>query len=243
MIENEQFYVVHGWMINELGLSGVELDVYAIIYGFSQDGMSEFKGTAKYLEEWTGKSNPTVLKALNSLCEKGLVEKNEIPVANHLKLCNYKAVRGGKEILPPPKKFDRGGKETLPGGGKEILPHNNSIDNKNKIIDIVEYLNQRAGTAYKATTADTQKYIKARLKEGFTIDDFKAVIDHKTDEWKGTDMAKFLRPQTLFGNKFESYLNQKTVNKPSQPQQPANRFNNYTGRGTDYDALMNGIYS
>ena len=78
---------------------------------------------------------------------------------------------------------------------------------KNNIHEIVDYLNEICGTSYKATTPKTQSLIKARLKEGFTLDDFKTVIDKKSREWLGTDYAKYLRPETLFGTKFESYLN------------------------------------
>lgn len=81
---------------------------------------------------------------------------------------------------------------------------------------IVEYLNSKCGTSYKSTTQSTQKHIKARLNEGFTIDDFKTVIDKKAAEWQGTDMAKYLRPETLFGTKFESYLNQSESPKAKQ---------------------------
>lgn len=78
--------------------------------------------------------------------------------------------------------------------------------------EIVDHLNQRAGTHYKATTASTRKLIKARLKEGFTVDEFKMVIDKKCAEWlNNRDMAQYLRPETLFGNKFESYLNAKRM--------------------------------
>lgn len=75
--------------------------------------------------------------------------------------------------------------------------------------EIVEYLNLKAGKQYRATTKKTQSLIKARVNEGFTTDDFKKVIDNKAAEWKNdNDMNKFLRPETLFGNKFEGYLNQ-----------------------------------
>lgn len=80
--------------------------------------------------------------------------------------------------------------------------------------DIVNHLNQRAGTHYKATTANTRKLIKARLKEGFTVDDIKLVIDKKCAEWLNTPaMAGYLRPETLFGNKFEGYLNSQAVSR------------------------------
>jgi uncharacterized phage protein (TIGR02220 family) len=74
--------------------------------------------------------------------------------------------------------------------------------------DIVDYLNLKADTKYKSSGKKTQDLIKARWNEKFTLEDFKTVIDKKVVEWKGSDMAKYLRPETLFGTKFESYLNQ-----------------------------------
>lgn len=81
---------------------------------------------------------------------------------------------------------------------------------KERYTAIVSYLNEKAGTSYKATTAKTKSAINARLAEGFTVDDFRTVIDKKCAEWIGTDMEKYLRPETLFGTKFEGYLNAKT---------------------------------
>lgn len=77
--------------------------------------------------------------------------------------------------------------------------------------DIVTFLNSMVGSNYKSTTSKTRKLIAARLAEGFTVDDFKAVISKKAKEWQGTDMAQYLRPETLFGTKFEGYLNQPEV--------------------------------
>ena len=74
--------------------------------------------------------------------------------------------------------------------------------------EIISYLNATAGKQYRHTTDKTRKLIQARYKESFNINDFKKVIDIKTKEWLNTDMDKFLRPETLFGTKFESYLNQ-----------------------------------
>lgn len=74
--------------------------------------------------------------------------------------------------------------------------------------EVIDHLNQRAGTHYKASTANTRKLVKARLKEGFTVEDIKLVIDKKCADWlNNRDMAQYLRPETLFGSKFESYLN------------------------------------
>lgn len=74
--------------------------------------------------------------------------------------------------------------------------------------EICEYLNNRTGSNYRHSTKKTKDLIKARFNEGFTLDDFKIVIDKKCVEWMNTDMQKYLRPETLFGTKFESYLNQ-----------------------------------
>lgn len=74
--------------------------------------------------------------------------------------------------------------------------------------EIIDYLNEKAETNYKSNTKTTKSHINARYKEGFTIDDFKLVIDKKCAEWIGTTYEKFLRPDTLFAGKFESYINQ-----------------------------------
>ena len=81
--------------------------------------------------------------------------------------------------------------------------------NDNEVLDIVFYLNEKAGTNYKPTSKKTQSLIKARLKEGFTLTDFKTVIEKKCSKWQhDPKMAQYLRPETLFGSKFESYLNE-----------------------------------
>ena len=80
--------------------------------------------------------------------------------------------------------------------------------------EIVDYLNKKAKTKYRYQTASTKNKIKARYHEGFTIDDFKKVIDTKCAEWKSdAKMCNYLRPETLFGSKFESYLNQVVIEK------------------------------
>lgn len=82
--------------------------------------------------------------------------------------------------------------------------------------EIINYLNKRANTSFRHSTKKTQNFILALLKEGFTVDDFKKVIDLKTEEWlKNPDMNQYLRPKTLFnGTNFESYLNQKPKGGP-----------------------------
>nr|UVX82241.1 MAG: hypothetical protein [Bacteriophage sp.] len=102
--------------------------------------------------------------------------------------------------------------------------------------EIVDHLNQHAGTHYKSTTANTRKLIKARLKEGFTVDEFKMVIDKKCAEWlNNRDMVQYLRPETLFGNKFESYLNAKP-----RPQASRTEYQPQPIQGTAVTVLPDG---
>jgi len=76
-------------------------------------------------------------------------------------------------------------------------------------VEIVSYLNKKTASNFKNTTGGTRKLIKARFAEGFTIDDFKAVIDHKVSQWSDdAKMNVYLRPETLFSGKFDRYLNE-----------------------------------
>ena len=95
-----------------------------------------------------------------------------------------------------------------------------SLENRDKSIDInipykeiVDFLNLTAGTKYKSSTPKTKECIKARWNEGFRLDDFKTVISKMSAKWMGTDFEQYLRPQTLFGTKFENYLNSPEVKK------------------------------
>jgi len=95
--------------------------------------------------------------------------------------------------------------------GSDDVPTEPSIYKK-----VIDYLNLKAETSYRHQTKATQQKIKARLAEGFSEQDFYTVVDKKTQEWlDDADMQKFLRPETLFGTKFESYLNQLN-SKPRQ---------------------------
>lgn len=123
-IKNENYYIIHGWMLNELDLKGVQLQVYAIIYGFSQIEDNEFTGSLSYLCEFTGASKPTIIKALKDLQEKNLIARREENI-NSVTFTRYSA------ILPVVKKLYQGSKETLPGGGKETLPNNIIYNNIN----------------------------------------------------------------------------------------------------------------
>ena len=88
--------------------------------------------------------------------------------------------------------------------------------NRNKTYRaIIAYLNKKAGVNYKHKTKSTRRFIDSRLNEGAKEEDFFIVIDYKTAEWLGTEQQRYLRPETLFGTKFESYC-QKTQKQIKQ---------------------------
>ena len=93
-------------------------------------------------------------------------------------------------------------------------PNTKKLNPKNIYRSIVDHLNKACGTAYRASSRKTQRMIDARMREGFTQEDFFRVIDVKAAAWKEDEkMSKYLRPETLFGSKFEAYLNEKEVRK------------------------------
>ncbi len=86
---------------------------------------------------------------------------------------------------------------------------------RQKVEEIIAYLNMATGKKFSSTGVDNTKFVTKRLSENYSFEDFKHVIDVKTAKWKGTDMDEYLRPQTLFGNKFNAYLNE-TINNGRQ---------------------------
>ena len=87
-----------------------------------------------------------------------------------------------------------------------------SIDNI-PYKEIIDYLNSKTGKKYRDNVQKNRSLIKARWSEGYRLDDFKQVIDNMVKDWSGTKYAKYLRPETLFGTKFDGYLNQGNVVK------------------------------
>jgi len=93
-----------------------------------------------------------------------------------------------------------------------IKTENTKTENNNNKLsickEVISYLNLKAKKNFKVNTASHQKFIKARLKEGYVLEDFKKVVDVMVAKWKGTEYEQYLQPQTLFGNKMDNYLNQ-----------------------------------
>lgn len=101
---------------------------------------------------------------------------------------------------------DRGETDIMSGNKPDPIPY----------ASIVSYLNEKAGADFKPSSKATKDHIRARWSEGFRVEDFQTVIDYKTEEWLSDEkMQQYLRPQTLFATKFESYLQAAKANRPS----------------------------
>lgn len=191
--------------------------------------------TNEYFIKTLKSSRPSVIRYINLLVNKGYIKRKLI----------YE--KGTKEIKQRILSID-----TRPSVTDDTTPiitddtrpsvtddtdnntrnNNTSINNKKDILssshstaasEIIDYLNFKIGTHYRFTSRKTQSLIKARMNEGFNVDDFKIVIDNKVAEWgKDERMNKYLRPETLFGTKFESYLNQQNKVRKTEP---VNDFN------------------
>ena len=184
-----------GFMVNDLNLKGNELLVYSIIYGFSQAENQIFTGSLQYLADWTNSTKQGIMKVLKSLMGKELIlkMKNILMVLNLLNTMQQ-------------TKFNGGMQQSCIGGMKQSLTNNISSD---IITDIIDYMNSTCKVNFKAKSKNTIKLINARFRDGYVIEDFKAVILKKYNSWKDTKMEQYLRPSTLFGNKFEGYFNEK----------------------------------
>lgn len=121
-VNPQNFYVVQGWMVSDLGLKGNELAVYAIIYGFSQAEQQYYTGSAQYLADWIQSTKKTALAALKSLVEKDYIEKQE-RIENGVKFCDYRC----KNHTTPRKILHR--------PGVKITPHNITDKIEDNIAD------------------------------------------------------------------------------------------------------------
>lgn len=191
-----------------------------------------YNSTKAFAELFPYASKRQIEKALMHLREENIIKVGNYNEFKYDRTLWYALTEKGKSILQfgdfHITKRGNGNRQSVTPIPDINTDNNTDINTDKNILlfsEIIDYLNNRAGTNYKASTKQTQSLINARLKDGFTIDDFKTVIDNKCTEWLGDEkMQDFLRPVTLFGTKFESYLNSKvtkrqnfqnTVNKPA----------------------------
>lgn len=171
--------------------------------------------TSKELEDELGLSRRQQDVAIKKLIDENLIEtKNTYIIGTQIKCKHFKLLFDIDkcDLYKTAKSIDCNKTDTsdLYKTAKSVN-NNKTIIINNNIKEIINYLNTKLNTNYKSNTKQTQSMINARFKEGFTVEDFKKVIDKKYKEWLNTEFEQYLTPQTLFGTKFEKYLNQKTT--------------------------------
>jgi uncharacterized phage protein (TIGR02220 family) len=210
-MKDQGFINVQGWMINHTPFTGNDLLFYALVYGFSQDGRTKFKGGYSYIAKTLKITRRGAMKLCNRVVKTGYINSSLIDGFNHF-WANLKMV----EVV---NKVHHGSEQSSPVGSEQSSPINNS---SNYLIkDIVNLLNSKTGKLFKPTAEKNKKHIIARINEGYVFEDFQKVINTKTKDWlNDPKMDKFLRPETLFGPKFENYLNEnpnlKAIKTPNQ---------------------------
>ena len=163
-----------------------------------------------------------VSRWVNSLVDKGYLESQLV----------YK--EGTKEIEKRVLRLSSVSKNVKTSISKNAKENNTSINNtsmnnnilssnlddtKGKAVEIIDYLNEKAGKRFSHKTKETAKHINARLKDGYTVEDFKRVIDNRVMKWsRDKKMKEYIRPDTLFTpTNFEKYLNDALDSLPDRP--------------------------
>src|SRR5690554_2898833 len=172
----------------------------------------------KLMERW-GWGKSKLRSFLEMLENDGMIVKKSDRKKTTITICNYCIYQGSEMENRPQTDY----KQTDNGLITDTNNNDNNV-NKNIYVEIIEFLNEKAGTNFKHSTNKTRDLIKARLNEGFTINDFKTVIEYCCKEWKGKVFSNgkigdsYLRPTTLFNNKFDERLNLAKQNKQATPQ-------------------------
>lgn len=218
MIKDENYFVINGWMINHADMNLMELVVYAIIQGFSQDGNSKFTGALSYLCEATKKSKNTVAAALSGLLEKHLIIKEE-RWENNLKFCHYYTVFSRTSCMSSEdtdSEIDMGVRKNCTGPSSEIDIHqvkncDGGISNSGKHITNYNTNIKPAGKLEAAAADPISNKINqlfgASLYDSSFISEIKAFLDsEKIAEDKQADYIQFV---------FEKCIEKRAIHIPS----------------------------
>ena len=214
---SKNFWVLNKHLVKTLGIeTAFLLSVFADADETLSDSEGWFYQTVETIEDITTLNRYKQDLAIDALIEKGVLEKTlkGMPRKRYFRIdserlaclfveCQQYSVSKVDDTV------SRRSTTSKELNNKEL---NNKESNKDIYSEVVDYLNFMTNKKYKLVDS-VKSSINARLKEGYTLDDFKTVIDKKCVEWSNTEMSKYLRPQTLFGTKFDSYLNQEVKPK------------------------------
>lgn len=244
MPNNENYIHISGWMVNELGLKGNELLVYALIYGFSQDGETEFKGSISYIMKWLGcKSRQTVINTISALAEKGLIEKRQIHI-NGVTFNRYLAVMGSLNFRPVVQNHIDGVVQNLDWGSPKNGPNNtnniNTTNNKSSMEtpDLKSMISERHFSPELEQAVISWVDYKSERREKYKETGLKsllALIQRQAEQYGAQAVCNLIEECKSNGYKGIIWDRLNTTKKP-EPRQ-LNRFNNFEQRNYDYAAL------
>ena len=198
-MDDNNFYLIQGYMVSKLGLKGLELSLYAIINGFSQDGKSSFKGSLAYLSDWTGADRSSIQRVLKNLVERGLLIKEEY-IEKKVKKCSYKVREGVliKNQYPVDKMSTDNKEDNIKG---EMI---NDRYADNRVYKLISYLGD-----YDEEYTDYEAFVYLKLQcYGYSL--MKRVIRYfvskKSSEPKTDKLAYF---KACVENNLETILKRK----------------------------------
>ena len=228
-MKNRAFKVI--WIPKEIWLS-TDLKVMEKLVLVEIDSLDNEEGcfaSNDHFSKFFSLSKNRCSEIIKSLEKKGYItieyvyQQGSKAISKRVIKCVRKIDEGIREIDNPTRKTEEGYSEKCEDNNTSFSNTFNNTSNKKDIVEhsptepvpyqeVVEYLNQKTGKNFKHTSKVTQRHIRARLAEGFTVSEFKQVLDKKSSDWlRDQKMKEYLRPETLFGTKFESYLNSKTT--------------------------------
>lgn len=247
---DNNFIVIQGWMVSKLELKGNELLAFALIFGFCQDGETEFRGSLKYISSWLNCSKSTTIRTIDVLIEKKLIIKKQDTI-NDVSFNRYSINLDLSKMNRVVSNCDRGGIKMKPGGGVKMKPNNieldiyTDIDSNNtpnlrvfesEITSILEKLNDLSGRQLPTTgqrSESNRGKVRSLLKKNYTVAEISDVIQLKCYEWgNNPEMFQYLHPTTLFRpSNFQKYLDclndlKSNPQKASQFKKKINELNN-----------------
>jgi uncharacterized phage protein (TIGR02220 family) len=240
-MKKSRFIVFHFDIKKRFGITMNEYAILELIYLYSTNPSSAHQGwcyaSKSHLADCIDVSRRTVIKIINNMQEAGFLDKamDGRMLRTTSKWNDTKFTGGAESSQVGEVNSLFSGAESSPQTVQKVHPINkeskkeeiNKVDDKfiDSVKVIIDYLNLKAGTGFRWSSVSTRKLIQARFKEKFTVEDFKNVIDTMVGNWKGDNQfEQYLRPSTLFGNKFENYLNSKIYKKGNVKSDPAEKY-------------------
>lgn len=216
-VRKKDWFFTENELIDREDLTIYEKMVYIVLARHSNDGSCCFP-SYKTIAMKAGCSDRKVMKTIEALEEKKLICKEKRKSSKNKQMSNMYFIMSAKnslmsseqDSLLPVNEVHSISEQDSPLPVNTVHPNNTNNNNTNITTYslVINRLNKVCNKNYKSSTPKTKKIIQARLNENFVLEDFYKVIDLKSKEWLGTEMEKYLRPETLFGNKFEGYLNE-----------------------------------